>query len=518
MIKRIRKTSGIILSLIMLVTLVQGCSGENQKDKTTSTEKQFIYGTVGYGEASESLNPHIEYCGWYAVRYGAVETLFKFNDNMELEPWLAEKYELLDDYTVKIYLRDDVKFQNGEKMTGDKVKACIEDLVKIHDRAPDDLNIQSITADEQTIAITSKNKVTTLINYLSDPYGAIIDVEDQEYKNGKIIGTGPYIVTSSSSTGVDLVKNENYWGEKPKLDKITVKAFTDGDTMTMAMQNGEIDAAQETPYSSLNLFKNSDKYKISSKDTSRAYQLQFNFKSDIIKDLNVRKAISMAIDKEGFTKTLLNGNGSPASSAFPSNFSFGNDSVKVEPYNTHKAKEVLEQGGWKDSDGDGFVDKDGKNLTIRWLTYPSRAELPLLAENAQSTLKDIGIDVKINCTQNNKEYLKNNEYDIYASSFVTAPTGDPQYYIANNYIDTGLNNVGSYHNDEVESLTNELRSEFDINKRGELAQQIQQKVLDDYGFVYVCHLKMSLIMKSNIKNFESHSSDYYEITPDVDIE
>ena len=517
MLKRMKKFSGLVLSLIMAVSLMEGCGSSNKGLDSNVTQKEFTFGTLEYSEENESLNPHKDYAGWYTVRYGVGETLFKFNDNMEIEPWLAEKYERLDDYSIKIYLKDNIKFQNGEKMTGEKVKACLEDLIKVHDRAPEDLSIESITADGQTITITSNKKVTNTINYLSDPYGSIIDVEDSGYKDGKIIGTGPYIMKASSSEGVDLVKNDDYWGEKPKLDKVTVKAFTDGDTLTMAMQNGEIDAAQGLPYASNNLFKNNDNYKISSTDTSRVYQVQFNSKSEDMQDINVRKAVSMAIDKDNFTKTLLNGNGSPADSPYPSNFSYGNNAVKTEKFDLGKAKEMLEQSGWKDSDGDGFVDKNGKNLTIRWLTYPSRAELPLLAENAQSTLKEIGIDVKINCNQNNKDYLKNDDFDVYACSMVTAPTGDPQYYITSSYIDGAAYNKGYYHNDEVEALTNQLRDEFDPKKRGDLAVQIQQKVLDDCSFIYVCHLKMALIMKSNVKNFESHPSDYYEVTSDLDV-
>ena len=77
-----------------------------------------------------------------------------------------------------------------------------------------------------------------------------------------------------------------------------------------------------------------------------------------------------------------------------------------------------------DSDGDGIREKDGVKLTIRWLTYPSRQELPLLAESAQATLKDIGIDVDINCTANRREFLADmTSWEIYASAMVTAPSG-----------------------------------------------------------------------------------------------
>ena len=75
------------------------------------------------------------------------------------------------------------------------------------------------------------------------------------------------------------------------------------------------------------------------------------------------------------------------------------------------------------------VKKDGQKLEIRWLTYPSRQELPLLAESAQATLKEIGMDVQINCTSDNNTIRKDPAlWDVYASAMVTAPTGDPEYF------------------------------------------------------------------------------------------
>ena len=286
----------------------------------------------------------------------------------------------------------------------------------------------------------------------------------------------------------------------------------------MALQNGEIDATQGLPYSSIGLFENNDDYKISSTNTSRIYQAAFNYDTEALQDIKVRKAISKVINKEDFTKTLLNGNGTPAVGPFPSNFSFGNDAVTAEEYDLEGAKALLKEAGYEDTDSDGYVEKDGNTLTIRWLTYPSRMELPLLAESAQSTLKDIGVKVEVNSTQNFKDYLDNGEYDIYSNAFVTAPTGDPQYYITTHLLDDSAYNSGHYHSDKVEELTKELRNEFDTKKRSDLAVNIQQEVLNDCAYIYASHLKMSFVMKKNITGFEAHPSDYYEITADLDIE
>ena len=506
----------ICAAALLLVTMIfTGCGGgENQT--ASSGGKTFTYGTIAYGVAMENVgtNPHESYSGWSTLRYGIGETLFKFNEHMELEPWLAESFEQVDDFTVKIKINDAAKFSNGKKVDGAAVKACLEDLIAKHDRAPKDLKISSIEADGQFVTIKSSEKVPALLNYLSDPYGCIVDVE-AGVKDKIVVGTGPYKAVKVTDTQVDLVKNENYWGAvKPKMDEIFVKSITDGDTLTMAMQNGELDAVQGLPYSSLQLFK--DGYKISQVETSRVYQAAFNYKTPELQDLNVRKAISMAIDKENFTKVLLNGNGAPAVGPFPANLTFGGDKVHTVSYDLDAAKKLLADSGWKDSDGDGYVDKGGKNLELRWLTYTSRQELPLLAEAAQANLKKIGVKLNVNATDNYKTFLKSGDYNIFSKAIVTAPTGDPEYYFTSHIVAGAVDNAGFYDSEQISALENELHNTFGADKRSELAIKMSQQILDDCALIYASHLRMSFVMKPNVEGFKAHPSDYYEITAALD--
>ena len=361
--------------LISAALLTSACGSE----APAKTEKVFRYGTTAYGIATENagMDVHESYQGWSAIRYGVGETLFKFNGAMQPEPWLAEKYEFLDDYTVKITLRDDVYFTNGNKMTGDAVKACLLDLLARHNRAKGDLAITGITAEGQTVTITSANKVPVLINYLCDPYGCIVDMS-----GGNISGTGPYIVQSLTQKEVVLLPDKNYWGGAPKLDKIIVSSITDGNTLALALQNGEIDAAQGLPYASLALFKDNPAYKISTADTSRTFQAAFNFNTPALQDERVRRAIALCMDRDTFARVQLLGNGAPAASPFPPYLPFGGDKVNSPGYDVEQAKALLAKAGWTDTDGDGYIDKNGAPLTLRWLTYTARQELPLLAEAA----------------------------------------------------------------------------------------------------------------------------------------
>ena len=485
--------------------------------------KSFVYGTTGYSEemGDAGLNPHDNYSGWSALRYGVGETLFKYNDNMEVEPWLATDYEFVDDTTVKITLRDGVKFSSGRTMDAEAVKECLEDLIAVHDRAPYDLKIDHIDADGLTLTIYTTEPCPAIINYLGDPYGAIIDMDygiQGEGGSANVAGTGPYVATNVTPTQIDLVKNKDYWGGDVKVDNITVKSFADGSALTAALQTGDIQGTYGLQYDNYPLFENNPDYTINSCATSRCFFGQFNMESELMQDQNIRKAVEMGIDKEGFCSVIMQGRGVPAKAAFPSSFSYGNDAVETVSYDPEEAKKLLEESGWTDTDGDGYVDKGGQKLTINWLTYPTRLEQPKLAEYAQATLKEIGMDVQVNCTSDSNTIRKDPaQWDVYASAMVTAPTGDPEYFFTTCALDNSVSNNGHYHSDKLEELAKEMGKEFDVEKRSELGIQMQQTVLDDNAYVFCSHLKMSMIMQSNVTGLVAHPCDYYELTADLDI-
>lgn len=518
--KNWKKTISFLAAVCLSGSLLAGCGSQKSADSTQkeNSEKTFVFGDTTFNPENEEadVNPHNTYAGWACIRYGIGETLFHYSDAMEIEPWLATEYENPDDLTWIITLRDDVSFSSGRKMDGEAVKECLEHLIEVHERARGDLMIDSITAEGQTVTIKTQVPKPTLLNYLSDPYGCIIDMQAGITEDGIVTGTGPYqVVSLTSGEKLELKKNETYWDGEPGFDQITVRTISDGDTLTMALQSGEIDGAYGMPYASYPLFENDD-YTFSSCATSRAFFAHMNFESPIIQDEAVRKAIAMGIDKEGFVETLLDGNGYAAVGAYPDNFSFGGDAVQAESYDPAGAEKVLEDAGWVDRDGDGIREKDGEKLSIRWLTYPSRQELPLLAESAQATLKEIGIDVSINSTANHNSLRKDpTAWDVYASAMVTAPTGDPEYFFTTHCLDSSAVNNGHYHSDRLEELEKEMAVTFDTEKRGELAVQMQQTILDDHAFVFCSHLKMSMISRSDVTGLMAHPCDFYEIVADL---
>ena len=494
-------------------------SGAGSSDADGATA--FTFGTTGYGVEMDDagLNPHDTYSGWSCVRYGVGETLFKFSDAMEPEPWLASSYEFTDETHCVITLNEGIYFSSGREMDAQAVKECLDDLIAVHDRAPGDTTIANVEADGHTVTIETSDPTPALINYLCDPYGAIIDMQAGVTDAGNVSGTGPYIATSVSDTEVVLEKNGSYWNGTPTVDEVVVRSITDGDTLTSALQSGEVDASYGLPYASYELFADESAYSIASCDTSRTFFGQMNYESALIQDDAVREAICLGIDKDGFIETLLNGRGVAAVGPFTAELPFGDELVSAPGYDPEAAMQLLEEAGWVDADGDGVREKDGETLTLRWLTYPGRQELPLLAEYAQSTLGQIGFDVQVNNTENHIDIRTDtNAWDVYVSAMVTAPTGDPEYFFTSTCLEEASKNFGGYCNDELEELAEQLRVEFDTQARYDLAVQMQQIVLDDHGFFFASHLTMGIVARSGVSGIEPHPCDYYEITADLQVE
>jgi peptide/nickel transport system substrate-binding protein len=514
-----RRTLAVAVAAACVVALMAGalsaCSGAG--GSSSGKEKVLNYGTTStWSKENEDhgFDPHNSYWGWTTMRLGVGETLFKFDDNMQIQPWIASGYEQVSDTQVDVTIKDNVTFSNGKKVDAAAVKACFEDLLANHDRAPSDLEIASMEANGQVLTITTKKPNPALLYYLSDPYGCIIDM-DSDHNENTVVGTGPYTVESTTDDTVTLAANKSYWDGNVNVDKVVAHNITDGDTLTMALQNGEIDAAYGLPYDSRDLFVNG--YNTSAVATSRVYEVAFNYHKDVMKDAAVRKAICMSLNSEDFVNALLGGHGETAVGPFPANFTFAVDPSYAVSYDPDGAKEVLAQDGWKDEDGDGYLEKGGKKLEIDWVTYPSRQELPKLAEYAQEQLKNIGIKVNVNSTANHKDLVKSDNFDVYASAIVSAPQGDPQYYFTTQYLPESSYDAGHYSSSEVTDLISKLSTTFDADERADLAKQIQQKVLADNGYYYASFLQMAIVSKDNVTGLDAHPCDYYEINANMDI-
>jgi peptide/nickel transport system substrate-binding protein len=340
------------------------------------------------------------------------------------------------------------------------------------------------------------------------------------------LGSGAYkFVEHKTDTHVILERNEDFF-VRPNLDKIVYKIITDKSVSAIALQNKDVDISLAILATEVANIAKYDYLRLASGGTGSYRWVGYRCDWSFFQDKELRKALRRAIDWDGAIAALFANDAGVelarrAYSCIPYERPGGDidDSAKAqwESYDPAAAQARLDELGWKKG-ADGIREKDGQKLVIRWLTYPSRQELPLLAESAQATLKDIGMDVQINNTKDHNTIRKDpTAWDIWVSANVNAGLGDPANFFATCCLDNSIKNAGGHHSDRLEELAAQLDTTFDVNERARLAIEMQQELLDDNSYVFCSFLRMSMISQANVTGLEAHTCDFYELTADLDI-
>ncbi len=500
-------------------------SGASGASASASAEKVLNAGSTAYFYA-ESMDPANSWDGWEMQYYGITENLLKLADDFSVEPWLATSCENVDELTWKLELRDDVLFSNGEKMTGDAVKACLERTYKEQPRAAETLAIDSIEADGQTVTIKTKQAVPAFKNAICDPVFSIYYVGDGIDYAADTPCTGPYKMSEYVfEDHTTLVPNENYWGGTPKLDKIVLNTFFDTDSQILAMQNGELDILAMPGASAYKtLVDNGDFVKLSNTST-RADFARFNMKHKVVADPAVRKAVSYCIDRENYADVINLGTEVPSYGVYSAQLPYGGTeglNVAVDKFSTEEAAKVLDEAGIVDSDGDGTRElPDGTPVEIKLYNCSTYERFVNLADDLQSKLATVGIKlniVSVDYWLQDEETYSKDDPDMTIDSYGMAPTGDADYFASMCFTSDGSSNFGKYSNPEVDSLVKDLEATFDDAERTKIIKQISQKVLDDNAYIFFSNSETSYIASPAVKDIAVAPSEYYFITVDTDIE
>lgn len=524
-----KKIISILMAVILTAIAFTGCtnggaqnSGENSDLQKGDSPKNLSVGVVSF---ADTLEPTDQYFSWVVMRYGVGETLVKFNDKMDAEPWLAKSWKLAEDnLTWTLEIREDVKFSNGNEMTAESVKSSLERTFELSRRANSDFfQYDSIEADGNNLIIKTKTPTPGLPGCLADPLFIIVDttVDTSKFAMDGPICTGPYVVTLFDKEKCVVVKNEYYWDGEVPYDEVTLIAIDDVTTRAMSLQSGEIDMAVNISSSDLPIFEGNDDFDIHTISSLRTV-LSFMNQEGPLGDLKVRQAVIKALNRQTYADVLLNGTFAAGKAPIPPSLDYGFDKLDDKyAYDLEGAKQLVKEAGYEDSDGDGFVEKDGQKLTLQYVIYDSRAELPLLAEATQLDLKEIGIDVKIE----NYEYTtlldmqETGEYDLLIWNTITANTGDPENYLRSFWktrtTENDNSNTAGYSNPELDKVLDTLSIEFDVEKRKELMISAQQLIMDDAASIFYAYPETNIISSKNITGVRMFPSDYYWLTKDI---
>ena len=503
--KKMKRMAALILSCALAaVCPVMGSQAEED------TRKAFVFGDyVG------DVDPASGAYAWVGMRIGVMESLFKLDDSMTVQKNLVDDYSVSDDGLVwTIKLRDNVQFQSGNPMDAEAVKASLERTCSMQSRAESELDIASMEADGNVLTITTKKPNPVLPNCLCDPYSGIVDVKSIGDDGDATVGTGPFkLVEYVENERMELDAFDDYWAGKPASKHVTIRSISDLDASSMALQNKELDACYGLSYDARDLFDGTPGFKISQAATSRVYKVYFNLEHEFTGDPNFRKAVGMAIDKSSYAQVLVNGAGTPAKTSFPevTPFAEKTDVSAVPDFDMDGAKALLEESGYVDTDGDGILEKDGQMVSIQIITY-GRTGLPQTSQALQSALQQLGVEASFEQLDSTEDRGHAGTYDLSVYAEVTLPTGDPYSYLMNNFGTDGIQNFGKYSNAEVDELLDQLAMEFDVDKRNELAAQIDGIVLSDNSICNIFHLNMYMAMKDTVVGLNQSPVDYYHIT------
>jgi len=520
-----KKIFAIVLAALMLVSVLAGCGGskteapaaQSAPSNAQTTEAQPAAtddrGTFVFGDYVGSVDPAASAYSWVGIRVGVMEPLFKLDDSLSVQKNLVEDYSVSDDgLTWTIVLRDGVRFSNGNPMDGEAVKASLERISEKQARADGEMQIASIEADGNTVKVTTRDPNPVLPNCLCDPYSCIVDVKSLNADGEATIGTGPFkLVEYVENERMELDANDDYWAGKPASKHVTIRAISDLDASSLALQKGELDACYGLSYDARDLFDGVKGYKISQAATARVYKIYFNHEHEFTGDPNFRKAVVMATDKASYAQVLINGAGTPTKATFPESVAFGKDApmTNVPDFDLAGAKKLLEDSGYTYKDG--LLYKGDKPVTLDIITY-SRTGLPQSSQALQSALKEIGIVAELEQISNADERGAAGTFDLSVYAEVTLPTGDPFSYMKNSYGTGGVQNFGRISIPEVDDLLVKLSAEFDPAKRAELASQIDQIVLSENHICNMFHLNMYMAMKDTVEGLTQSPVDYYHIT------
>lgn len=480
---------------------------QGRQNKTVSSSDTV---TMGYTQFPANIDPVKEYNGWFTVRYGVGETLFKMDDQLQIQPWLATKGEQLSPLEWEITIRQGVRFHDGSLMTPQTVKESLEHLLASNQRAAGELMIEQMTATDHTLRIKTKEPQPILLNLLADPYSTILHVGAKESTGKSVVATGPYQMTAfRPENGASLKAFGHYWNGAAKVAKVEIRSFSDATSMSLALDAGEIDAAYGMPALNLASYRKKIGYRISEVDGSRYLSYVYNFQDPWMKDKTLRRAIDLLIDRKSYSQSLFQKGSQATSGPFPSRFPFALGEL-IPNANAKEAEKLLDQAGYLKK-ADGFRYKDGKKVTLTALSYERLPEIPLAVQATQAALRKIGIDVKIRTVEVGS-IAAAEDYSFTPYTMVATPVGDPYPFFKSSLASDGSVNLGKYKSEKVDQLVQTLATEGNQEKRQELSKDLQREIKEDLPISFLVTFKVAVIMNDRVSGLVSSASDYYHIT------
>lgn len=532
-----KRVLSLCLAGLMAASLT-GCGGAGNAAETTTaagTETSAAASENGSSEAKEELvfvnyrdirdlNPHL-----YAGEMYAQEMLYETLVNITADGYegcLAESWDISDDgKTYTFHIRDGVKFSDGEVCDANAIKANFDAIIENKDRHTwlemMNLLVGVSAPDDKTFVIELSEPYYPLLTELgvTRPFAMISPkaMKDGSTKDGvnAYIGTGPYVLTDFVTDEYAVFEaNENYWGEQPKIKKITVKVIPDNQTRILALEKGEIDmifGKNMIDADAINQYTGNDKFTVSLSDPTSTRQIVLNTTRDVLADKEVRQALQHATNKQAISDGIFYGLEQPADTLFAKTVPYCDIDLEPYAYDVELAQSMLDEAGWVVG-ADKIREKDGQKLNIDLLYNSDSVTEKAIAEYLQSEYQKIGISLNIHGEeeQSYRDNMKAGNFDMVFNICWGTPY-DPQSSLAAMrapvYGDYAAQ-LGLEDKADIDQAITDILVSTDETKRQELYTFVLTRLHEDAVYIPLTYECNKAIYRSDLQGFHFTQTQY----------
>ena len=403
-----KRTFIAFLLVFALCFSLVGCGGGD----TSSDIKTFRIGTT---TEIDSFNPLVSYMQvGFEVFLLVYDPLVRYDENYDPVGALAESWTLSEDQlTWTFKLKDGVKWHDGEPFTSADVKFTYDLMLEnglgyMYGSYLSGINKVECPDDSTVVITTDTPKANMLMNttpILPKHIWESVPVEEMEtYANDTPIGTGPYKFDSSNEGVIKLVKNSDYFGTAPAVDEYVFVSYANSDTLAQSLSLGEIDAVIGLNSAQKAQVEKDKNTTVMSGSVPGFTQIGINCWADpastgnpLLKDKIVRQAIEYAVDKQKLIDMAYGGEGEAGTTLINNGdfYHYEPAAEELRSFNAEKANALLDNAGYKDTDGDGIRENNaGEKLQFNLITIADNTEEIKAGQMIASDCQKIGIGIK----------------------------------------------------------------------------------------------------------------------------
>ena len=446
------------------------------------------------------------------------------DENSRPTPSLVEKWEVSEDgRTWTFHVRKDVKWQNGQAMTGEDILFTFQALQSGKLGSFYEKNLAGNGNIVQ--AGLGNNDPYTFFVRLAEPSSEILDImtfpvlsknvyqspEFMQNEKGNLsmipIGTGPYQVDPSqpyNGTSIKLVRNDAWWNGKPYIDSILAKVYQTNEEARVALGKGETDLV-DTMAVYANNYSDLDKITGYKYLTENFEFLALNSDNPLFADKNVRKAVAYAIDRKDIISRVYLNNAETVDVPIPSNSWLYDSAYRIYDYDEKRASKLLKEAGWVDSDGDGVLDKTvgGKkrDLSFTILTNSDNDFRRDVAELISKHLALVGFRVQteaVDWEQLQSENMQKHKFDAILTGYYLDYVPDLRFAFHSSQIGKGKNNFYRYQNPELDSLLDTAATAYKEKDKKKAYQKIQELLAEELPVISLYFRTGSLLINNRV--------------------